>query len=123
MYVTVEVSYSGVPQFSKQFYNLSVNEDKPALTVLATINSDPPGTYSLTSGSKGMFEINTKTGVIRTTSRPLDREVDEVYQFRLIAMTSNRLMSSVHVTIWVNDANDNKPLFWKTFYQVFNLFI
>jgi protocadherin Fat 4 len=76
--------------------------------------------YSLISGDKGRFSLNTITGSIRTLV-VLDREEQAVYSLTVTANDlavneSLRLTSTVRVEISVIDLNDNVPQFEQSSY-------
>lgn len=68
--------------------------------------------YSLVDSAAGCFSIDEHTGVI-SLERPLDREVQSVYELKARASDqgSPRLSSLSQVLISVLDINDNPPVF------------
>lgn len=68
--------------------------------------------YSLIESADGFFSVDESTGVI-TLERPLDREVQSVYELKARASDqgSPRLSSLCQVVISVLDINDNPPVF------------
>lgn len=68
--------------------------------------------YSLINTADGFFSIDERTGVI-SLERPLDREVQSVYELKARATDqgSPRLSSTCEVVISVLDINDNPPVF------------
>ena len=68
--------------------------------------------YSLVDSVDGYFSIDENTGVM-SLERPLDREVQSVYELKARATDqgSPRLSSVCQVVISVLDINDNPPVF------------
>ena len=69
--------------------------------------------YSLADSADGHFSIDERSGVV-TLERPLDREVQAVYELRARASdqgSPRRLSSLSQVTVSVLDINDNPPVF------------
>lgn len=83
------------PFFDQPLYIAAVPEEQPAGLTVTTIGaSDPenqPLTYSMTSlldaRSQQFFSLDSKSGVVTTTSR-LDREKMDVHYFRIVATDS-----------------------------------
>lgn len=80
------------------------------LSFISGLNSEI--LYSLVSSADGYFSIDEHTGVI-ILERPLDREVQSVYELKARASDqgSPRLSSLCQVVISVLDINDNPPVF------------
>ncbi|XP_026883433.2 cadherin-5 [Electrophorus electricus] len=113
------------PVFSESYVN-SVNERSEkgitVLTVLATDEDDPSTpngkiSYKLMNGTN-LFDIDPKTGMIKTAVNTLDRETTS--QYKLIVQASDLSGSgpgsnsaTTIVTININDINDNKASFAK----------
>lgn len=68
--------------------------------------------YSLLDSADGFFSIDEQTGVI-SLERPLDRELQSIYELRALASDqgSPRLSSVCQVVVSVLDINDNPPVF------------
>jgi len=83
------------PYFDQPLYIAAVPEEQPAgitvTTIAATDPENQPLTYSMTSlldaRSQQFFSLDTKSGVVSTTSR-LDRERMDVHYFRIVATDS-----------------------------------
>ncbi|KAI1730641.1 cadherin domain-containing protein [Ditylenchus destructor] len=93
------------PQFSEIALEGSVEENKPSKTeVLRVHASDPEGTivtYRLVGGSGlGFFEINSETGVIRTTME-LDYETSAFYWLTVRAQDSSNFPLTSHLHLLV----------------------
>uniref|UniRef100_A0A8C2ZQ62 Protocadherin-16 n=1 Tax=Cyclopterus lumpus TaxID=8103 RepID=A0A8C2ZQ62_CYCLU len=108
------------PQFQSSSYIGDVSEDVPigslVLEVKAVDLDQGPNSqvlYYLSRGSKSMFMIDQNTGRIITTA-PLDRERTASYTFDVCATDSspaNPHNSTVQVTVYIQDVNDNAPFF------------
>ena len=108
------------PVFSEPTYNFATYENQEIGTEIGTVIATDPDsspynrvTYTLRAdmASRGTFQIHPETGLI-TTRRVLDREYHS--QYTLVVLAGNRgfpfTTSSVSVTIYVADRNDNAPL-------------
>lgn len=88
------------------------------LKCLNTTNSVLPGLnsnilYSLADSADGYFSIDERSGIV-SLERPLDREVQAVYELRARATdqgSPRRLSSLSQVVVSVLDINDNPPVF------------
>ena len=92
-----------------------VNEEEANATVIqveavdldrAPFNSI---TFSLPDDAGGLFTINTTSGVILTT-QPLDREITPLYDV-VVNVSDGMLNSQQNMTIFLNDINDNVPIY------------
>ncbi|XP_041796788.1 protocadherin-16-like [Chelmon rostratus] len=121
---TVEVTVMDIndhsPQFQSSSYTADISEDVPigslVLEVKAIDLDQGPNSqvlYFLSSGSQSMFIIDQNTGRI-ITAAPLDREKTASYTFEVCATDSspvNPRNSTAHVTVYIQDVNDNAPFF------------
>ncbi|XP_053677097.1 protocadherin-like wing polarity protein stan [Anopheles nili] len=108
------------PYFEQALYVASVLEEQPpganVITVRARDPEDSPVVYSLVSlldsRSQAMFKVDSRTGVV-TTSSTLDRELMDVHYFRVIATDDSFPPRSGTTTLQVNvlDCNDHTPTF------------
>ena len=73
----------------------------------ADLNADKYIHYSMESNA---FEINSYTGVIRT-SVPLDRESVNKYIVRITAADNGGHQSNISLMVRIDDINDNRPSF------------
>ncbi|KFP80958.1 Cadherin EGF LAG seven-pass G-type receptor 3, partial [Apaloderma vittatum] len=75
--------------------------------------------YSLQDDFAGIFHINSSTGKLMTT-KSLDREMMDSYELKIIATDSGKpsLSASLVLSITVEDANDNPPVFPQQSYSV-----
>ncbi|XP_038549254.1 protocadherin Fat 3a isoform X3 [Micropterus salmoides] len=131
VYIQVEDVNDNAPLTSEPLYRPSVSENSPRdVSVIQIQAQDPDATppsaadrlnYRITSGNpQNFFTINTRTGLITTTSRKLDRE--QQTEHVLEVLVSDGGSSPRHSTVWVIvqvlDENDNKPTFPEKVYQV-----
>ncbi|XP_053514540.1 protocadherin-23 [Artibeus jamaicensis] len=129
------------PVFSQEHYQASVSEAAAPGTVVVWVSAsdaDEAGTshailrYKLvhlparcsqealrpTVECEPSFTIDPQSGLVSTT-RSLDREVQEAVELRVVAQDLGEppLSASCLVSITVEDVNDNEPIFWR---QVYN---
>ena len=113
------------PVFASDGYTAFVQENLPAgafvIQVSATdADSDKRGkiTYFLGSGTSE-FTINGSTGVIRTRLS-FNREITPLYSMTVGAQDSGSmtLITTVNLTVFVADTNDNAPHFKQSFYNL-----
>ncbi|CAL8121926.1 unnamed protein product [Orchesella dallaii] len=115
------------PYFDQPLYIAAVPEEQPAGITVTTIGAtDPenqPLTYSMTSlldaRSQQFFSLDSKSGVVSTTSR-LDRERMDVHYFRIVATDSGVPPRTGTGTLQINvlDTNDHEPSFEQSQYSV-----
>ncbi|OWK53006.1 Protocadherin-16 [Lonchura striata] len=111
------------PVFKSNFYNVSLKENTPVgtcfLQVTAT-DSDSGAfgslSYSIGSGIGSIiptqFSIDKHSGQLCTV-QPLDRdEGTSAYDFTIIAVDGGGLNSMVYVKVFLEDTNDNRPVFY-----------
>ncbi|XP_078678305.1 protocadherin Fat 4-like [Branchiostoma floridae x Branchiostoma belcheri] len=121
MQVTVTVSdvNDNKPTFSQDQFNVFVNENVPSGTLVTTMvatdidaGTNAQVVYSIVFGSSN-FVIDSSTGDITTNTANLDRETQDWYYLTVKAADQGTpvLSSVVGVTIWLNDENDNSPIF------------
>ncbi|NXE10306.1 CELR3 protein, partial [Lophotis ruficrista] len=75
--------------------------------------------YSLQDDFAGVFHINSSTGKLMT-KKPLDREMMDSYELKIIATDSGKpsRSASLVLSITVEDLNDNPPVFPQKSYSV-----
>uniref|UniRef100_A0A4W3IWA4 FAT atypical cadherin 3a n=1 Tax=Callorhinchus milii TaxID=7868 RepID=A0A4W3IWA4_CALMI len=128
IYIEVEDENDNAPMSYEPIYHPSVLENSPKdVPVMQVQAYDPDSssrdkmTFRITSGNpQNFFVINSKTGLIMTTSRKLDRE-QQAEHFLEVTVTdgsSSPKQSTVWVVVHVLDENDNKPLFPQKVYQI-----
>uniref|UniRef100_A0A667WI06 FAT atypical cadherin 1a n=1 Tax=Myripristis murdjan TaxID=586833 RepID=A0A667WI06_9TELE len=117
--ITVEDVNDNVPQFTSDPYTVTVFENTEIGTFVAKLLANDVDTglngdilYSLADSADGYFAVDEHTGVI-SLERPLDREVQAVYELKARATDqgSPRLSSLCQVVVSVLDINDNPPVF------------
>ncbi|XP_053934824.1 protocadherin-16 isoform X2 [Cuculus canorus] len=111
------------PVFRSNFYNVSLKENTPVgtcfLQVTATdADSGPFGSISYSIGSgigtvvPTQFSVEKHSGQLCTT-QPLDRdEGTSAYDFTITAVDGGGLNSMVYVKVFLEDINDNRPVFY-----------
>ncbi|KAM9318351.1 protocadherin Fat 3a isoform 2-T2 [Pholidichthys leucotaenia] len=131
VFVQVEDVNDNAPLTSEPLYRPSVPENSPRdVSVIQIQAQDPDATpansadrlsYRIISGNpQNFFTINSRTGLITTTSRRLDREQQAEHVLEVLVSDgglSSRI-STVWVMVQVLDENDNKPAFPEKVYQV-----
>ncbi|XP_041116042.1 protocadherin Fat 3-like [Polyodon spathula] len=128
VYIEVEDVNDNAPLTSEPVYYPSVLENSPKDVSVIQIQAQDPDssphdklTYRISSGNpQNFFVINSKTGLITTTSRKLDREQQAEHVLEVTVMDGGP--SSRQTTVWlmvrVLDENDNKPQFPEKVYQI-----
>ncbi|XP_058884470.1 protocadherin Fat 3-like isoform X3 [Acipenser ruthenus] len=128
IYIEVEDVNDNAPLTSEPVYYPSVLENSPKDVSVIQIQAQDPDasprdklTYRISSGNpQNFFVINSKTGLITTTSRKLDREQQAEHVLEVTVMDGGP--SSRQSTVWlmvrVLDENDNKPQFPEKVYQI-----
>uniref|UniRef100_A0A665T2A5 FAT atypical cadherin 3a n=1 Tax=Echeneis naucrates TaxID=173247 RepID=A0A665T2A5_ECHNA len=125
VFVQVEDVNDNAPLTSEPLYRPSIPENSPRDVSVIQIQAQDPDApspnavdrlnYRIISGNpQNFFAINTRTGLITTTSRKLDRE----QQTEHVLEVSVPRHSTVWVMVQVLDENDNKPTFPEKVYQV-----
>ncbi|XP_072333668.1 protocadherin-16-like [Scyliorhinus torazame] len=129
--VTVTIAIQDVndnePVFSSNFYNTSIKENEPMGTCFLQVSAtdaDSGGfgtiTYSIGFGIASsvptQFTINQLTGRV-CTARKLDRdEGPKHYEFTVTAVDGGGLKSMAYVKVYLDDINDNRPVFYPVQY-------
>lgn len=128
--VDVKITISDIndnkPLFDKSSYLARVSEDATTGTSVVTVfaKDDDMGnnkkiTYDIKTGNEqDTFNLDKNSGLI-TLNQTLDHETKSSYQLVVTATDHGKppLMSSVDVTVMVNDVNDNPPSFPKSLYN------
>ncbi|KAJ8281254.1 hypothetical protein GJAV_G00065390 [Gymnothorax javanicus] len=128
VYMEVQDVNDNAPQTSKPVYYPSVTENSPKDVSIIQIEAFDPDvgsgeklSYRISSGNpQGFFTINSKTGLVATTSRKLDREQQEEHILE-ITVTDYGIppkSTSVRVIVTVLDENDNHPQFLEKLYKI-----
>ncbi|XP_069023029.1 protocadherin Fat 1a isoform X2 [Embiotoca jacksoni] len=128
VYIAVQDVNDNAPQTSEPVYYPSVMENSPKDVSIIQINAIDPDakasdklTYRITSGNpQGFFAINSKTGLVTTTSRKLDREQQDEHILEITVADHGDPAKSttVRVIVQVLDENDNRPLFLEKIYKI-----
>ncbi|XP_028429145.1 protocadherin Fat 3 [Perca flavescens] len=131
VFIQVEDVNDNAPLTSEPLYRPSVAENSPRdVSVLQIQAQDPDATppaaadrlsYRIVSGNpQNFFAINSRTGLITTTSRKLDREQQTEHVLEVLVSDGgpSPRQSTVWVMVQVLDENDNKPTFPEKVYQV-----
>ncbi|XP_051939690.1 protocadherin Fat 1a isoform X4 [Hippocampus zosterae] len=128
VYVQVQDVNDNAPQASEPVYYPSVMENSPKDVSIIQIEALDPDddssdklSYKITSGNpQGFFAINSKTGLVMTTSRKLDREQQDEHILE-VTITDHGVpakSTTVRVIVRVLDENDNRPLFLEKIYKI-----
>uniref|UniRef100_A0A8C9U158 FAT atypical cadherin 3 n=1 Tax=Scleropages formosus TaxID=113540 RepID=A0A8C9U158_SCLFO len=129
VYIQVEDVNDNAPLTSEPIYHPTVMENSPkdvhvlqvhARDLDATVTTDQLS-YRISSGNpQNFFTINTKTGLITTTSRKLDREQQDEHFLEVTVSDGGQSprQSTVWVMVHVLDENDNEPYFPEKMYQI-----
>ena len=128
-YKTVSVKLTDLndntPVFNKGIYEVKVSESAPVNTPLfrlkvtdADEGKNAQVCLEIVGGNEGgEFYVNPETGMLYTAV-PLDAEVKSFYSLTVSAIdqgnVGTREQSSAKVKIYVEDTNDNDPIFEKT---------
>ncbi|XP_016955474.1 fat-like cadherin-related tumor suppressor homolog isoform X1 [Drosophila biarmipes] len=128
VYVEVENENDNIPLTDKPVYYVNVTEASAENVEIITLNAMDPDidptqsiTYNIVSGNLvGYFEIDSKTGVITTTERKLDREnqAEHILEVAISDNGSPVLSSTSRIVVSVLDINDNSPEFDQRVYKV-----
>uniref|UniRef100_A0AAV2LEZ3 Protocadherin Fat 1 n=1 Tax=Knipowitschia caucasica TaxID=637954 RepID=A0AAV2LEZ3_KNICA len=128
VYVEVQDVNDNAPQTSEPVYYPSVMENSPKDVSIIQIQATDPDTqsseklsYRITSGNpQGFFAITSKTGLVTTTSRRLDREQQDEHILE-VTVTDQGVppkSTTVRIIVKVLDENDNRPLFLEKIYKI-----
>lgn len=113
------------PVFNKEIYDVRVPETAPVNTPLIRLKvtdadegKNAQVFLEIVGGNEGMeFSINPETGMLYT-AKPLDAESKQFYSLTVSAIdqgnAATRKQSSAKVKIYVEDTNDNDPIFEKS---------
>lgn len=120
VYITVLDQNDNNPRFALPFYNASISENVVSGTSVTTVTADDADrdanaelTYSITqSSSVEYFDINSATGEI-SVKNVFDYEEVKVVNLTITAQDNGvpRLSGSVSLFVYIQDVNDNKPVF------------
>ncbi|XP_059478412.1 cadherin-87A [Neocloeon triangulifer] len=129
---TLVITIVGVNERSPEFpapwthekpqLKVSLSEEMPIGTVVGNFEATDPDSASITkyeiNPESKYFEINNLTGIVKTKQR-IDFEETSELSFRIVAWDSGQppLSSAAHVTVNINNVNDEAPMFLKDNYQ------
>lgn len=127
VYVEVQDVNDNAPQTPEPVYYPAVTENSPKdVSIIQMEAADPDAqasgrlAYKITSGNPQGFFAITKTGLVTTTSRKLDREQQDEHILE-ITVTDQGVpakSTTVRVIVKVLDENDNRPLFLEKIYKI-----
>ncbi|KAK9517830.1 hypothetical protein VZT92_023171 [Zoarces viviparus] len=107
------------PTINSMVHN--VCEDTPegvyVFTIDATDAENDPLTYSLTGSNATYFTVEKNTGRV-SIKTPLDREVSSDVMRLGVAVDDGPNLTTKDLTIILGDANDNRPIFSNTPYDI-----
>ncbi|XP_072295785.1 protocadherin gamma-A10-like isoform X26 [Eucyclogobius newberryi] len=119
IHITVLDANDNAPVCSKQVYKAEVQENSATGTVVTTVSANDADkgvngevTYSfahVSKEAKQLFEVNTKTGVIKVTGK-LDYEKSKSHQLNVRASDHGSNSDTCKVIIQIIDVNDNSPV-------------
>ena len=117
--ITVVNINNNPPVFSQSSYTFSVSEDTVLEVVLVATDDDQDSlAYSIVEGPGNIFTLDTDTGSLATSPGVvLDFETQSVYLLT-VAATDGVFTAHVGVTVVLEDANDNSPVFSSSQYSV-----
>ena len=125
LFINVDDIDDAVPEFELDVYTFYVPEEHGSGLTVGNVTAHDPDTMSSSSNRNSfmysldprhnpgnMFAIRPYTGEI-FTSRVLDREVQQSYSLRVLAINANQSVvqiGSARISIIVTDINDNAPV-------------
>ncbi|XP_062869869.1 protocadherin Fat 3 [Trichomycterus rosablanca] len=129
VFVQVEDVNDNAPLTSEPIYHGYVLENSPkGVSVMRVQASDPDVTssadkltYRITAGNpQNFFTIDSKTGLITTTSRKLDREKQAEHFLEVTVTDGGEVtrQSTAWVIVHIQDENDNTPEFPEKLYCI-----
>ncbi|XP_036247619.1 protocadherin-16 [Molothrus ater] len=123
VYVALQDVNDNEPVFRSNFYNVSLKENTPVGTCFLQVTATDADSgafgslsYSIGSGIGSViptqFSIDKHSGQLCTV-QPLDRdEGTAAYDFTITAVDGGGLNSMVYVKVFLEDTNDNRPVFY-----------
>ena len=131
VYIEVLNMNDNVPLTSEPVYYPTIAENSKPFTPVITLaaqdadlledNEVQEFSYDIISGNpQSLFFINNHAGIISTTNRILDREVQSEHTLEVLVSDKGNppLNSTTRVIITVEDENDNRPKFLERFYKL-----
>ncbi|NXE47806.1 CAD23 protein, partial [Casuarius casuarius] len=125
VYITVLDVNDNRPIFLQSSYEVSVPEDIPAASSIVKATDADEGIngrvwYRIVKGNEhNNFRINPSTGLVMRGVRPLDREQNSSHVLEVEAYNTEQgpMRSSVRVIVYVEDVNDEVPVFTQRQYN------
>ncbi|XP_015721901.1 cadherin-23 isoform X5 [Coturnix japonica] len=127
VYVTVLDVNDNRPIFLQSSYEASVPEDIPAASSIVQVKATDADEgvngrvwYRIVKGNEhNNFRINPSTGLVMRGVRPLDREQNSSHVLEVEAYNTEHgpMRSSVRVIVYVEDVNDEVPVFTQRQYN------
>nr|XP_060630201.1 protocadherin gamma-A6-like isoform X15 [Anolis sagrei ordinatus] len=124
IHIIVLDANDNVPVFSQSIYEVSIKENIPKGSTVATIRATDPDDgingevkYSfqeITNIASQIFQLDNTTGDIILAGN-LDYEESSFYEFEVQAMDGGGLSDRSKVLVFVSDLNDNEPELTLTF--------
>ncbi|KAF1378536.1 hypothetical protein PFLUV_G00191580 [Perca fluviatilis] len=129
VFIQVEDVNDNAPLTSDPIYHPVVMENSPKDVSVIRIQAQDPDltatpsrlSYRITAGNpQNFFSINTKTGLITTTARKLDREqqAEHFLEVTVVDGPVTTRQSTVLVIVHIEDENDNPPTFPEVTYRI-----
>ncbi|XP_010288229.1 PREDICTED: protocadherin Fat 4-like, partial [Phaethon lepturus] len=123
--ITVEDVNDNPPVFPQKSYSVTVKENEPPHVILSAAGTDEDIGYNAIIhyaiiGETSSFHVGELSGNI-TTLQPLDYESHSQYTFILKAFNPGEpyLQDTANITVTVEDANEEGPIFDKpSYYQI-----
>ncbi|XP_068423405.1 cadherin-23 isoform X3 [Clinocottus analis] len=127
VFVEVQDVNDNRPIFLQNSYETSVLENVPRRTSILQVKATDADQGEngrvlyriLTGNSNNLFSIDNQTGLVTRGPRALDRETSSSHVLEVVAYNSDEgsMRSSVRVIIYVDDANDELPVFTQQQYN------
>uniref|UniRef100_A0A8B9PV64 Cadherin-23 n=1 Tax=Apteryx owenii TaxID=8824 RepID=A0A8B9PV64_APTOW len=127
VYITVLDVNDNRPIFLQSSYEVSVPEDIPAASSIVQVKATDADEgingrvwYRIVKGNEhNNFRINPSTGLVMRGLRPLDRERNSSHVLEVEAYNTEQgpMRSSVRVIVYVEDVNDEVPVFTQRQYN------
>ena len=119
-----------VPMFDSPNYTIPISESLPVGSFVFQVTANDLDvteinsnlTYQLTADyNTALFSIELYTGII-TTTEELDRETSDMHYLNITCYDISNFTDATVVTVYVQDSNDNAPIFeqpkyWFSFYE------
>uniref|UniRef100_A0A671XMQ7 Cadherin-23 n=1 Tax=Sparus aurata TaxID=8175 RepID=A0A671XMQ7_SPAAU len=126
VFVEVQDVNDNRPIFLQNSYETSILESVPRGTSILQVQTTDADQgengrvlYRILTGNNNLFSIDRQTGLVTRGLRALDRETSSSHMLEVEAYNSDEgsMRSSVRVIIYVDDANDEVPVFTQQQYN------